>query len=92
MTLIAPVETVAPCCSRCGQLVWQSPDAWLIDSHGQTRCPAPWWRRMILLDPHTVEPPADGADLVRSGSRMVLTGMVVFALAAVAVNVASIWY
>lgn len=89
--LIAPLETVAPTCSRCGQMLWRSPDDW-IDSRGRTRCPAPWWRRLILLDLHTTDPLADGADLVRSASRMVLAGMGVFAFAALAANVVSIWY
>lgn len=90
LVFIAPLETVAPVCSRCGQLVWSRRDR-LIDSRGRMRCPAPWWRRLLVVDPHTVEP-VSGVDVVRHVFRMALAGMGVFAFAALAVNVVSFWY
>ena len=47
-------------CARCGRLLWWSREAWavapwLVDSDNHTTCPAPWWRRLLLLaEPHTL--------------------------------------
>jgi len=90
-TYIAPLDTFAPSCDRCGRLLWWSPEAWLIDSRGQTRCPTPWWRRLLVVEQHTIEP-SFGTDLVRIVLRTVLAGTGLYFSAVLAVTVASIWY
>lgn len=90
-TEIAALETFAPCCARCGRLLWWSPEAQLIDSRGKTRCPAPLWRRLLVVEQHTIEP-SFGADLVRMVLRTVLTGTGLYFSAILASTVVSIWY
>ena len=88
---VVPIAAVGPCCFRCGQLVWRSPDARLIDSRGRTTCPAPWWARPLVANVHSVEPVSVFADLGLAAVRAALAGTALFVAAVLVATVLAVW-